>query len=121
MNTIVAEPEFVQNMSRPTEIEEKGGIASLFDNNAICQFRQVGTEIKDFCVKNANLELRGSINSIDVDETGRIFAFSTIESVEDVEKLTLELNPQTMLLEVTKREPVTAYAPEQTVLVPVKI
>ena len=121
LKTIVSEPEFVQDISYPKEIEEKGGIASLFDDSAICQFRQIGTEIKDFCIKNADLALRGSITSIDADEAGRIYAFSTIESVQDVEKLTIELNTQTMLLEVTKREPVTAYNPEQTVLVPVKI
>ncbi len=121
LKTIVAEPEFVQNMQRPLEIEEKGGIASIFDNYAVCQFRQIGAEIKDFCVKNDALALRGTITAIDVDEAGRIFAFSTIESVQDVEKLTIELNAQTQVLEVTKREPVQAYSPEQTVLVPVKI
>ena len=118
---IVSEPESAIDLSFPKEIEEKGGIASIFDTDAICQYRQAGTEVKSYCLKTDDLELRGSISSIDVDESGRIFAFSTIESVQDIEKLHIELNVEKQALEVTKRESVQAYTPEQTVLVPVKI
>jgi hypothetical protein len=121
LSAIVSEPEFTYSMLYPTEIEEKGGFAVLFDRDTICQFRQIGTEVKYFCVKSEALELRGIISAVDVDEAGRIFAYSTIESVQDVEKLTIEFNVQTQALEVTKREPVAAFAPEQRVLVPVKI